>query len=94
MTSRPTRETLDSLRVTLHRLEQTNDLASDGQDVVELKQILLNRIAELETLNALSPRESEPAPLSAPSDLPPLAAVTEEEAIKDTMETVPLEKLD
>ncbi|WP_348264907.1 hypothetical protein P8935_10305 [Telmatobacter sp. DSM 110680] len=59
-----------------------------------MKQILLNRIAELETLNALNPQESEQAPLSAPSDLPPLAAVTEEESVKDTMEAVPLEKLD
>jgi hypothetical protein len=84
------RETLDSLRVTLHKLEQTTDLASDGQDAAELKQILLNRIAELETLNALNPQDPEPA---APSDLPPLSVV-EEGANKDVMETVPLEKLD
>jgi hypothetical protein len=88
------RETLDSLRVTLHKLEQTTDLASDGQDAAELKQILLNRIAELETLNALNPQDPEPAPPSAPSDLPPLSVVTEEGANKDVMETVPLEKLD
>jgi hypothetical protein len=94
MTSRPSRETLESLRVTLHKLEQTTDSASDGQDVAELKQILLNRIAELETLNALSPPDSEPASAPAPTELPPLAAVTEEESIKDTGETVPLEKLD
>ena len=94
MISRPTQETLDSLRVTLHKLEQTNDSASDGQDIVELKQILLNRIAELETLNALTPQDSQPAPATAPSELPPLAVVTEEESLRDTMETVPLEKLD
>jgi hypothetical protein len=94
MIPRAPQETLDSLRVTLHKLEQTNDSASDGQDIVELKQILLNRIAELETLNALSPQDSEPVPASAPSDLPPLAAVTEEASLRDTMETVPLEKLD
>ena len=88
------RETLDSLRVTLHKLEQTNDSAADGQDVAELKQILLNRIAELETLNALSPQEADPAPAPTASDLPPLAAVTEEDAINETLETVPLQKLD
>ena len=94
MTSRPSRETLQSLRVTLHKLEQATDSVSNGQDVAELKQILLNRIAELESLNALSPADSEPAAASAPSDLPHLAAVTEETSVKDAMETVPLEKLD
>lgn len=94
MTLRPSRETLDSLRVTLHKLEQTTDSTSDGQDVAELKQILLNRIAELETLNALQPADTEPAPAPAPSELPPLAAVTEEQPVKDTLETIPLEKLD
>ncbi len=94
MTPRPPRETLESLRVTLHKLEQTTDSASDGQDVAELKQILLNRIAELETLNALSPADPEPAAASASSDLPQLAAVTEEQSIQDGMATIPLEKLD
>jgi hypothetical protein len=94
MIPRAPRETLESLRVTLHRLEQTTDSASDGQDVAELKQILLNRIAELETLNALNPQDPDHAPATAPSDLPPLAAVTEEESNKVAMETVPLEKLD
>ena len=94
MNSRPSRETLESLRVTLHKLEQTTDPASDGQDVAELKQILLNRIAELETLNALQPADAEPAIASAPSDLPQLAAVTEEESVSATMETISLDKLD
>ena len=92
MTPRPTRETLDSLRVTLQKLEQNADPASNGQDVAELKQILLNRIAELETLNALQPAESEP--VSAPSDLPPIAVATEEEPARDAAEQISLGKLD
>jgi hypothetical protein len=94
MTPRNTRETLDSLRVTLQKLEQTADSVSNGQDVAELKQILLNRIAELETLNALQLAESEPVP--APSDLPHLAAVTEENSVQEqeTGQTPSLEKLD
>ena len=94
MSVRPARETLESLRVTLHKLEQTADSASDRQDVAELKQILLNRIAELETLNALQPADTDPAVASAPSDLPPLAADAEEQPVKDTPEALPLEKLD
>jgi hypothetical protein len=93
MTARPTRETLESLRVTLQKLEQTADPASNGQDVLELKQILLNRIAELETLNALE-RQPDAEAASAPSDLPPLPVVTEEDAIAETAGSSSLEKLD
>ena len=56
MNPRPTRETLDSLRITLQKLEQTAHPASNGQDIAELKQILLNRMAELEALDVLGPR--------------------------------------
>jgi len=92
MASRSSQETLESLRVTLHKLEQTTDPASDEQAVAELKQILLNRMAELETLNALAPAQAEPVP--AASDLPPLVAVTEEETAQEAVSAVPLDKLD
>lgn len=92
MTARPARETLDSLRVTLQKLEQTTDPASDGQDAAELKQILLNRIAELEALQALQPEEVAAA--LAPSELPPIAVTTEDEAPNETAEPPRLEKLD
>jgi hypothetical protein len=91
MASRTSLETLESLRVTLHKLEQTTDPSSDGQAVAELKQILLNRMAELETLNALAPPQPEAA--SAPADLPPLPAITEE-VTREMVSAVPLEKLD
>ena len=72
MTARPARETLDSLGVTLQKLEQAIDPASGGQDVAELKRILLNRIAELEALEALQPVEVAPAPVpSVRLRLPP-----------------------
>ena len=92
MTPRNTRETLDSLRVTLQKLEQTADSVSDGRDVAELKQILLNRIAELETLNALQPAPTEP--VQAPSDLPHLATETEEKSVQEAGQAQVLEKLD
>ena len=92
MTARSTQETLESLRVTLQKLEQTADPASNGQDVVELKLILLNRIAELETLHALQPAAAEPEPKA--SDLPALAVVTEDDCRQEAAETVSLEKFD
>jgi len=92
MAVRPTYETLESLRVTLQKLEQTTDPASDGQDVTELKQILLNRIGELEALQALQPQEVASA--AAPSDLPPLAVSSAEEAAVVPAQAPNLEKLD
>ncbi len=92
MSARSSKETLESLRVTLQKLEQTTDSPSNGQDIVELKQILLNRIAELEALSAMGPTEAESAP-SSPSDLPPLAKGTEE-MVKKAADATPLEQLD
>lgn len=51
--SRPYKETLESLSITLQKLEQTSDPASDEHAVAEPKRILLGRIADLEALNAL-----------------------------------------
>jgi len=93
MTARSARETLESLRVTLQKLEQDKDPASNRQDVAELKQILLNRIAELDTLQALHPEEEEVAQAPATSDLPSIAAA-EGETAREAADAVGLEKLD
>jgi hypothetical protein len=93
MALRSTKETLESLRVTLQKLEQTTDSPSNGQDIAELKQILLNRIAELEALSAIEPAAVESAP-SAPSDLPSLPVATDENGLKKTVDEIPLERLD
>jgi hypothetical protein len=93
MAPRPSKETLESLRVTLQKLEQSTDAPLNGQDVAELKQILLNRIAELEALSAMEPAQVESAPTS-PSDLPPLAVTTEEDTAKKVSDAIPLEQLD
>jgi hypothetical protein len=92
MTVRPAQETLASLRVTLQKLEQTTDLASDGRDVAELKQILLNRIGELEALQALQPEEVAATP--APSELPPIAVTTEDGPPNEAADLAGLKKLD
>jgi hypothetical protein len=67
MTARPSKETLESLRVTLQRLEQTIDPSADAQSLADLKRILLGRIAELEALNALLPAASETHASAAPA---------------------------
>jgi hypothetical protein len=53
MSRRPSRETIESLRLTLETIEQSNDTASDAEGAGELKRILLARIADLEMLDAL-----------------------------------------
>jgi hypothetical protein len=63
MFSRPSFVALDLLRATLAELE-----AKPGQDeasVVELKRVLLNRIADIELSRPLQPAQGEPdkAPL-------------------------------
>jgi hypothetical protein len=91
MTVRPTRETLESLRITLQKMEQFTDSESDANDVTELKRLLLNRIAELETLEALQPEEVHPQPIL--SDLPAIAASTEGNAVSESPEAPTLNKM-
>jgi hypothetical protein len=73
MGTRPTSITLDTLRLTIQQIEQqTSDESVDLHSVEELKRILLNRIAELEVIEALAQPENEPAQAPLVSDLPPL----------------------
>lgn len=51
--SRPTLETLESLRATLAKLEQTEAVPDDSKSISELKRVLLNRIADLELAQIL-----------------------------------------
>lgn len=53
MPRRPSRETIESLRLTLQNLEQSAGAAADAEGAGELKRILLARIADLEVLDAL-----------------------------------------
>jgi hypothetical protein len=59
MGSRPTENTIEALRLTIQQIEQTTDPSVDAQSVAELKRILLNRIAELEAVPALTGSESK-----------------------------------
>lgn len=79
MSLRAPKDTIESLRLTLQRLEQTSDAAQDPEARAELRRILLLRIANLEALEALKsgtaqealeiPRPAPPSPVAPP--LPP-----------------------
>lgn len=78
MSLRAPKDTVESLRLTLQRLEQFTDPAQDLEARTELKRILLLRIADLEALEALrgdaaKPSSGEipkPTPTGSASELP------------------------
>jgi hypothetical protein len=81
MKGRPAHETLESLRLTLLKVEQSAEPEQDREALAELKRILLQRIAELEAVQALEIQALESAPAQTadkpnPSDLVPPASVT------------------
>jgi hypothetical protein len=89
------RETLESLRITVARLEQSTDLSTDPQGAAELKRILLARIADLEVLAALEAQSPEPSskpddsPVNSVAALPPLEIVAAEEPAEEAAKTPP-----
>jgi len=93
MSINPPRETLESLRITVARLEQSSDLSTDPQEAAELKRILLARIADLEVLAALeaqspvSTSTADEVPVNSVAALPPLEIVVAEEPAKEAAET-------
>ena len=73
MSRRPSRETIESLRLTLETLEQSTDTVTDAEGAGELKRILLARISDLEVLDALHAQSS----LTKASDVPTAATVVD-----------------
>jgi hypothetical protein len=73
MVSRPSPDTLESLRITLQKLEHGIDSMLDAAAMAELKRTILLRIAELEAANAVQHvAVVEPVDTSSPSASPPL----------------------
>ncbi len=77
MSLRAPKDTIESLRLTLQRLEQTADSSHDPEASAELKRILLLRIATLEALEALKagdpsqpPAKPSPTVPASTSELP------------------------
>ena len=68
MTPRPMPDTIETLRLTLQRLEQTTDPARDSAHLAAIKRVLLNIIAELEIAQALESSAPNTATDAAATD--------------------------
>ena len=77
MKERPAQETLESLRLTLLKVEQGAEPGQDAEAFAELKRILLQRIAELEAIQALEAAAAQSPGESKPESLLPPATVAE-----------------
>jgi hypothetical protein len=94
MSRRPTPKSLESLHVTLQKLEQTSDPNKEDASISELKQVVLNRIIDLELSNTLATEDDELATAPAPADLIPPSSIIEERTPEKGIDKTPLEKLD
>jgi hypothetical protein len=91
---RPTLKSLESLNLTLQKLEQTGGPGKDDATITELKRVLLNRIADLELSKTLETEDEkiDKAPDLADLALPP--STTEEGSAGEHTEKTSLGKLD
>jgi hypothetical protein len=94
MNPRPLPNTLESLRTTLQKLEQTSNPDQDEASLNELKRVLVNRIADLELSQALSKPVGEAAERSEPDELVPPPSTPEPESAPAPLDSTPLQKLD
>ena len=94
MTVRSAQKTLESLRVTLQKLEHTVDPEQDANSMATFKGILLNRIADLEMAATLTPAESQTTESPAPADLVPPSTSADRDSQNQATGSVQLEALD
>ena len=94
MRRRPTPKSLELLRVTLHKLEQTSDPASTEASIADLKRVLVNRIADLELAKTLERADVEIDETPEPTDLIRPRSMTEEGSHEMAGDPLQLEKLD
>jgi hypothetical protein len=81
---RPVVVTLESLHMTLHKVEQSADPTQDAAAIAELRRIFLRRIAELEAALALDETpDAEATKTPAPAELFPPESTTERGFDKD-----------
>lgn len=90
---RPAPGTLESLRATLQKLEQSDAPAEDPQSFSELKRILLSRIADLELAQALEAADPATDEVSETPDLVPPASAVDEIHPEGLTEDTDLDKL-
>lgn len=94
MPRRPTPKSLESLHITLQKLEQASDIGNEDTSISELKQVVLNRIIDLELSNTLAIAEDEIEEAPGPSDLVPPMSIAEERALDKGIGNTSIEKLD
>jgi hypothetical protein len=81
---------LESLRLTLLKVEQSADPEQDAEALAELKRILLQRIADLETIQALESAAGQTADEPSPADLvPPVTVDDSKDLIVDADPATP-----
>ena len=96
VSQRPAREIIESLRLTLQRLEQSADPAGELQETAEVKRLLLARIADLEVVSTLEAQSSFSGPagkstVTHVAELPPLEVAAKEEDTPEIIDSLPLE---
>ena len=94
MPRRPTARSLESLHLTLQKLEQTSDPGKDDASISDLKRVLLNRIVDLELSKTLETKDDEGDKAPEPADLVPPPSITEESTPETDIDKTSIEKLD
>lgn len=94
MPPRPTPKSLESLRVTLQKLEQTGDPGKDGARISELKRVLLNRIADLEFSKTFESEDYRIEEAPEPAKLIPPPSMTEDGPPEKDIDKTSIDKLD
>jgi hypothetical protein len=94
MPRRPNPKSLETLHLTLQKLEQTSDPGKDDASIFELKRALLSRIVDLELSKTIETNDDEIEKAPEPSDLVPPPSIGEERTPETDIDKTPLEKLD
>jgi hypothetical protein len=94
MPRRPTPKSLESLHLTLQKLEQTSDPGKDDASISDLKRVLLNRIVDLELSKTFEVKDDESDKAPEPAELIPPASITEESTPETDIDKTSIEKLD
>ena len=91
---RPTPKSLESLNLTLQKLEQAEAPGKDDASITELKRVLLNRIADLELSKTFETEDDKIDKSPGLADLVPPPSLTEEGAPEEDIDRTSLDKLD
>ena len=94
MPRRPTAKSLESLHATLQKLEQASDRDAEDASISDLKQVVLNRIIDLELSKTLVIEGEESESELGAADMASLPSIRDERASEIVGDQLQLEKLD